>query len=74
MGEPGGLPSMGSQRVRHDWSDLAGAENLSKKSTNSTSLHGIILRTEIILIILEKCSSIVRKEKNVSYALINLSL
>ena len=22
MGEPGGLPSMGSQRVRHDWSDL----------------------------------------------------
>ena len=25
MGEPGGLPSMGSQRVRHDWSDLAAA-------------------------------------------------
>ena len=23
-GEPGGLPSMGSHRVRHDWSDLAG--------------------------------------------------
>ena len=23
MGEPGGLPSMGSQRVGHDWSDLA---------------------------------------------------
>ena len=23
MGEPGGLPSMGSQRVRHDWSNLA---------------------------------------------------
>ena len=23
MGEPGGLPSMGSQRVRHDWSDSA---------------------------------------------------
>ena len=22
-GEPGGLPSMGSQRVGHDWSDLA---------------------------------------------------
>ena len=22
-GEPGGLPSMGSRRVRHDWSDLA---------------------------------------------------
>ena len=26
MGEPGGLPSMGWHRVRHDWSDLAAAE------------------------------------------------
>ena len=25
MGETDGLPSMGSQRVRHDWSDLAAA-------------------------------------------------
>ena len=25
MGEPGGLPSMGSHRVGHDWHDLAGA-------------------------------------------------
>ena len=25
MGEPHGLPSMGSHRVRHDWSDLAAA-------------------------------------------------
>ena len=25
MGEPGGLPSVGSQRVGHDWSDLAAA-------------------------------------------------
>ena len=25
MGEPGGLPSMGSQRVRHDGSNLAAA-------------------------------------------------
>ena len=24
-GEPGGLPSMGSHRVRHDWSDVAAA-------------------------------------------------
>ena len=24
-GEPGGLPSMGLHRVRHDWSDLAAA-------------------------------------------------
>ena len=25
MGKPGGLPSMGSHRVEHDWSDLAAA-------------------------------------------------
>ena len=25
MGEPGGLPSVGLHRVRHDWSDLAAA-------------------------------------------------
>ena len=25
MWEPGGLPSMGSQRVGHDWSNLAAA-------------------------------------------------
>jgi len=28
MGEPGGLPSMGSHRVRHDWSYLAAAAAL----------------------------------------------
>ena len=27
-GEPGGLPSMGSHRVGHDWSDLAAADHL----------------------------------------------
>ena len=29
MGEPGGLPSMGSHRVGHDRSDLAAAAKLS---------------------------------------------
>ena len=30
VGEPGGLPSMGLHRVRHDWSDLAAAAAASK--------------------------------------------
>ena len=30
-GEPGGLPSMGSHRVGHDWSDLAAAGSLSER-------------------------------------------
>ena len=39
MGEPGGLPSMGSHRVGHDWSDLAAAaaaaaENNENKNRN----------------------------------------
>ena len=29
-GEPGGLPSMGSHRVGHDWSDLAAATAVSE--------------------------------------------
>ena len=31
MGEPGGLPSMGSHRVRHDQSDLAAAAAAGKR-------------------------------------------
>ena len=32
-GEPGGLPSMGSHRVGHDWSDLAAAAGHSSPPT-----------------------------------------
>ena len=31
-GEPGGLPSMGSHRVGHDWSDLAAAAAAARKN------------------------------------------
>ena len=38
-GEPGGLPSMGSHRVGHDWSDLAAAAAVySQCRTNITSI------------------------------------
>ena len=41
--EPGGLPSMGSHRVRHDWSDLAAAVlspiNAEMTSTTPSSGH-----------------------------------
>ena len=41
IGEPGGLPSMGSHRVRHDWSDLAAAAadnvRMKKSSLNTFS-------------------------------------
>ena len=37
MGEPGGLPSMGSHRVGHDWSDLAAAAFTSKHELSESS-------------------------------------
>ena len=30
-GEPGGLPSLGSHRVGHDWSDLAAGNTFNNK-------------------------------------------
>ena len=38
MWEPGGLPSLGSHRVRHDWSDLAAAA-LVLREGNGTPLQ-----------------------------------
>ena len=32
MGEPGGLPSMGSHRVGHDWNDLAVERGIDEKA------------------------------------------
>ena len=37
-GEPGGLPSMGSHRVGHDWSDLAAAA-ATEELNNENQLH-----------------------------------
>ena len=37
-GEPAGLPSMGSHKVRHNWSDLAAATNVSLLASCSASL------------------------------------
>ena len=42
--EPGGLPSMGSHRVRHDWSDLAAA---AAGHQGTPSIHILWSRTSI---------------------------
>ena len=46
MGEPGGLPPVGSHRVRHDWSDLAAAaaalKTFHRKSESGTDSVGKI--------------------------------
>ena len=48
-GEPGGLPSMGSHRVRHDWSDLAAAAAAADSwSENVLSWAQPVLRAAIL--------------------------
>ena len=42
MGEPGGLPSMGSHRVEHDWSDLAAVLKNLLASTEDLRDMGLI--------------------------------
>ena len=48
-GEPDGLPSMGSHRIRHDWSDLAAAAASSFHVFSNLILRKISLR-EILLL------------------------
>ena len=38
-GEPGGLPSMASHRVGHDWSDLAAAARILTKTESNIVFH-----------------------------------
>ena len=46
VGKPSGLPSMGSHRVGHDWSDLAAVAAVSKKSTCNAGNPGQCLDPE----------------------------
>ena len=43
-GEPGGLPSMGSHRVGHDWSNIAAAD--SPKKTNLVHFSHIVINID----------------------------
>ena len=45
-GEPGGLPSMGVHRVRHNWSDLAAA---AERLTNTSTTRQISVRRTSLL-------------------------
>ena len=49
MGEPGGLPSMGSHRVRHDWSDLAAASARVLESSPFRTCTSLIIVICVIL-------------------------
>ena len=59
MGEPGGLPSMGSHRVGHDWSDLAVAatDNIfkSRDITLPTKVH--VVKAMVFPVVMYGCES-----------------
>ena len=63
-GEPGGLPSMGSYRVGHDWSDLAAAANST--STKPQFIKEILVEVchELHVIINVIVNSIIILRKN----------
>ena len=44
---PGGLQSMGSQKVRHDWSDLAAAAAAAAANEKAMAPHSSILTWKI---------------------------
>ena len=48
MGEPGGLPSMGLHRVRHDWNDLAVAAAERERCLYVLDIYTVIFTDEII--------------------------
>ena len=43
-GEPGGLPSMGSHRVGHDWSDLAAAAAAAEEENIGENHCDLVVR------------------------------
>ena len=60
MAEPGGLPSTGSPRVRHDWRDLAAAAAAAEYSENCHHFHSlgfIWMQSKALLILLDSIKS-----------------
>ena len=49
-GEPGGLPSMGSHRVGHDWSNLAAAVYIMKHTYCKCTIYGVLTNADTCVI------------------------
>ena len=55
MGKPGGLPPMGSHRVRHDWSDLAAASTCWMKVFFCLIQYFRLVLIQAVLLFLYNC-------------------
>ena len=75
-GEPGGLPSMGSHRVEHDWSDLAAAAAAWQiYFTDFITLNFYLSKKRIFKIFyIIKCNQSVLEEINPEYSFEGLVL
>ena len=63
-GEPGGLPSMGSHRVGHDWSDLAAAAEMTLLTCilqNKIMVMTLIIIVVVLYILLTTFPFVVKK-------------
>ena len=56
--EPGGLPSMGSHRVRHDWSDLAAAAAAATLFKSCVKMMGLLIMQVCVEKLLTNSTSI----------------
>ena len=72
-GEPGGLPSMGSHRVRHNWSDLAAAAaavyTCQLYSPNSSRLPLLYPRVHMSVLYICLCIPALLKSSSVPFFL-----
>ena len=66
-GEPGGLPSMGLHRVRHDWSNLAAAAAYGKDLRACYYMGSWKNKIDVSVINLEKRESVEKLTKKVEY-------
>ena len=60
MGEPGGLPSMGSHRVRHDWSNLAAAaaaDSMLKSRDITLPIKVCLVKAMVFPVVIYGCES-----------------
>ena len=74
--EPGGLPSMGSQRVGHDWSNLAAAAAAadsilkSRDITLPTKIH--LVKAMVFTVVMYGCESLtIKKFEQKEFMLLN---
>ena len=55
MGQPGGLPSMGSHRVGHNWSDLAAADSILKSRDITLPTKVYLVKAMVFPVVMYGC-------------------